>query len=138
VTLVRLQYTHKFGAGAFVCATPLNCKLYPWGLWGWLEGSSRQYGRKNHQIVTKILCLAQLKVKALLSHTNQSASSMPAGVRPFSEADKRVTIELWKAKVIPENIRAQLQMSERGLRMIIAYAKHHPENSIPKKSKNAG
>ncbi len=76
--------------------------------------------------------------KGMLSHTNKSASSMPAGVRPFSEADKRVTIDLWKAKITPKNIRAQLQMTERGLRMIIAYAKQHPENSIPKKSENAG
>jgi hypothetical protein len=70
--------------------------------------------------------------------TDQSASSIPAGVRPFSEVDKRVTIEVWKAKVTPKTIRAQLQMSESALRMIIAYAKHHPENSIPKKSKNGG
>ncbi len=62
---------------------------------------------------------------------------MPAGVRPFSEADKRATIELWKVKAPLKNIRAQLQMSKRGLRKIIAYAKHHPENSSPKKSKNA-
>jgi hypothetical protein len=58
-------------------------------------------------------------------------------VRPCSEADKRVTIELLKAKVPLTNIRAQLQLSKRGLRKIIAYPKHHPENSIPKKSKNA-
>jgi hypothetical protein len=60
---------------------------------------------------------------------------MPAGVRPFSEADKRVTIDLWKAKVTPKNIRAQFQISERGVRMIITNAKHHPENSIPKKAR---
>jgi hypothetical protein len=63
---------------------------------------------------------------------------MPPGVRPFSEADKRAAIELWKAKVPLKNIRAQLQMSERGLRKILAYAKNHPEEPIPKKSKNAG
>jgi hypothetical protein len=49
-----------------------------------------------------------------------------------------MTIELWKDKVRLKNIREQLQMSERGLRKIITYAKHHPESSIPKKSKNAG
>jgi hypothetical protein len=43
---------------------------------------------------------------------------MPPGVRPFSEADERASIELWKAKVPLKNIRAQLQMSERGLRKI--------------------
>jgi hypothetical protein len=59
-------------------------------------------------------------------------------VRPFSEADKRAAIELWKAKVPLKNIRAQLQMSERGLRKILAYAKHYQEDPIPKKSKNAG
>jgi hypothetical protein len=60
---------------------------------------------------------------------------MPPGVRPFSEADKRAAIELWKTKVPLKNIRAQLQMSERSLRKILAYAKHHPEDPIPKKSK---
>ncbi len=63
---------------------------------------------------------------------------MPPRVRPFSEADRRAAIELWKAKVPLKNIRAQLQMIERGLRKIIAYAKHHPEDPIPKKIKNAG
>ncbi len=43
-----------------------------------------------------------------------------------------------EAKVPLKNIRAQLQMSERGLRKIIAYAKHHREDPIPKKSKNVG
>jgi hypothetical protein len=56
-------------------------------------------------------------------------------VRLFSEADKRAAIELWKAKVPLKNIRAQLQMSERGRRKIIAFAKHHPEDLIPKKSR---
>jgi hypothetical protein len=63
---------------------------------------------------------------------------MPEGVRPFSEADKRVAIELWKAKVPLKNNRAQLQMSERGLRKSIAFAKQNPEDLIPKKSKNSG
>jgi hypothetical protein len=63
---------------------------------------------------------------------------MPPGVRLFSEADNRAAIELWKAKVSFKNIRAQLQMNERGLRKIIANAKHLPEDYIPKKSKNAG
>jgi hypothetical protein len=41
-------------------------------------------------------------------------------------------------KIPLKNIRAQIQMSERCLRKIIALAEHHPEGPIPKKSKNAG
>ena len=32
---------------------------------------------------------------------------------PFSKADKRAAIELWRAKVPLKNIRSQLKMSER-------------------------
>jgi hypothetical protein len=63
---------------------------------------------------------------------------MPAGVRPFSKADKRAAIELWKAKVPHKYILAQIQLSDRGRRKIIVFAKHHPEALIPKKSKNVG
>ncbi len=56
----HVQYMHKFGASVSVCATPLNCKLCPWGQRGWLERSSRLYGTQNHHLVIKILHLAQL------------------------------------------------------------------------------
>ena len=60
-------------------------------------------------------------------HTNQSASSMLPGVRPFPEVDNKAAIELCKVKVQLQNIRALLQMSERDLKMILAYAKHYLE-----------
>jgi hypothetical protein len=52
--------------------------------------------------------------------------------------DKRAAFKLWKAGIPLKNNRDQLKMSERGLRIILAYVKAHPEASIPKKSKNAG
>jgi DDE superfamily endonuclease len=65
---------------------------------------------------------------------------MPPGVKPFSESQKRAAIELWRAEIPLKKIRGQLQMSERGLRNIlaVAYAKNHPEDPIKKKSTNAG
>jgi hypothetical protein len=57
---------------------------------------------------------------------------------PFSEAERRVAIELWKAGISLKKIRDPLKMSERCLRNIFAYAKAHPEAPIPKKSKIAG
>ena len=55
---------------------------------------------------------------------------MPPGVKPFSEAEKRAAIELWKAKSPLKRIREQLQMSERGLRNILDYAKKNPEGMV--------
>jgi transposase len=63
---------------------------------------------------------------------------MPAGVKPFSEADKRAAVELHKAGVSLKKIREQLNMSERGLRRVLAYARKHPEDPVKPKSKNAG
>jgi hypothetical protein len=63
---------------------------------------------------------------------------MPPGVKPFSEAQKRAAIELWKANIPLKKIREQMQMSERGLRNILAYAKKHPEDLVQKKRKNPG
>ena len=64
---------------------------------------------------------------------------MPPGVKPFSEAQKRAAIELWKANIPLKKIREQMQMSERGLRNILAYAKKHPEDPIQKRrNKNVG
>jgi hypothetical protein len=42
-------------------------------------------------------------------------------------ADKRVAVELWKAKVPLKSIRKQLNMSERSLRRILAFAKKNPD-----------
>jgi hypothetical protein len=55
-----IQYTKKFGAGAFVHTTPLNFKLLPCSLWGWEEWSSRLYGMKNHSLLTKTFHLAHV------------------------------------------------------------------------------
>ena len=63
---------------------------------------------------------------------------MPPGVKPLTEAEKRAAIELWKANVPLKKVREQMKMSERGLRNILAYAKSHPQDPIPKKKKNAG
>jgi hypothetical protein len=41
-------------------------------------------------------------------------------------ANKRAAIELWKANIPLKIIEDQLQMSERGLRNILTYAKKHP------------
>ena len=38
---------------------------------------------------------------------------------PFSKADKRAAIELWRAKVPLKNIKSQLKMSERTLRRVL-------------------
>jgi hypothetical protein len=58
---------------------------------------------------------------------------MPKGVKPFSEADKRAAIELWKAGILLKRIREQLGMSERGLRNIFSYAKKHPGDPVARK-----
>jgi transposase len=59
-------------------------------------------------------------------------------VKPFSEAQKRAAIELWRANIPLKKIREQMHMSERGLRNILAYAKKHPEDPVQKKRKNPG
>ncbi len=71
-----LHYTKKFGAGAPVHATPSNFELHPW-----VKGAQGQ---------KKIIFW-----KLFIWHMfNQSASSMPPAVKPFSEVDKRAAIEL--------------------------------------------
>ena len=55
-----------------------------------------------------------IRVTWQFCHSNQSASSVPPGVKPFSEADLRAAIDLWKALIPLKNIRDQLKMSERG------------------------
>jgi hypothetical protein len=62
---------------------------------------------------------------------------MLPGVKPFSESYKRAAVELHKASVSLKRIREQLNMSERGLRSLLAYARKNPEAPM-KKSKNAG
>ncbi len=56
-------------------------------------------------------------------------------VKPFSKADKRAVIELWSARIPLKRIMEQLGMSERGLRIILAYAKPHPLDQINRKAK---
>ena len=61
---------------------------------------------------------------------------MPPGKKPFSEAQKKAAIELWKANIPLKNIREQLKM-RRCLRNVLAYAKEHPEDPVQKRRKNA-
>jgi hypothetical protein len=49
----------------------------------------------------------------------------------------RAAIELWKASISLRDVRDQQQMSWRGLKNILAYAKKNTEDHIPK-NKNAG
>jgi hypothetical protein len=53
------------------------------------------------------------------------------------EADKRAAVELHKTGVSLKRIREYLNMSERGLRRVLAYARKNPEAPVKKKSKNA-
>jgi hypothetical protein len=63
---------------------------------------------------------------------------MPKGVKSFSEADNMAAIELWKAGIPPvKKIREQLEMSKRGLRNILSYAKKHPEDAAARKSRQS-
>jgi hypothetical protein len=63
---------------------------------------------------------------------------MPKGVKPFSEADKRAAIWLWKACIPLKRIREQLGMSERGLWNILSHANKHPEDPVGRKSGRSG
>ena len=56
----------------------------------------------------------------------------------FSQDAKRAAVELWKAKVPLKNIREQLQMNERTLRLVLAAAKASPEDPVPKRKKTSG
>ena len=54
--------------------------------------------------------------------------------KQFEKATKRGALELRRAQVLPKNISNQLQMSERTLRLILAFAKaHHMHPTIPTK-----
>jgi ABC-type uncharacterized transport system YnjBCD substrate-binding protein len=46
--------------------------------------------------------------------------------KPFSREEKRVAIELWRAKVPLKAIRDQVKMSESTLRRVLAFAKKNP------------
>jgi hypothetical protein len=59
------------------------------------------------------------------------------GVKSFSEADNMAAIELWKAGIPVKKIREQLDMSKRGLRNILSYAKKHPEDAAARKSRRS-
>ena len=50
-----------------------------------------------------------------LSLQSHSTASMPRGVKPFSEAQKRAAIELWKAKTPLKRIREELKDEIRKL-----------------------
>ncbi len=78
-------------------------------------------------IKAKTFCLALLQRSGTFSHWSQCTASMPKRVKPFSEADKRAAIELWKVGISLKRIREQLGMSERP-QNIWTYAKKHPED----------
>ena len=48
----------------------------------------------------------------------------------FSQDANRAAVELWKAKMPLKNIREQLQMSERTLRLVLAATKASPEDPV--------
>ena len=56
----------------------------------------------------------------------------------FSHDAKRAAVKLRKPKVPLENIREQLQMSERTLMRVLAAAKASPEDPVPKRKKTSG
>jgi hypothetical protein len=86
-----------------------------------------EVGMKNYRVKAKTFCLVLLQRSGTFSHWSQC--SMPKRVKPFSEADKRAAIELWKSGISLKRIREQLGMSERGLKTL-SYAKKHPEDPI--------
>ncbi len=69
-------------------------------------------------------------------HQNKTHSS--GTTKPFTKEEKRVAIKLWKAKVSLATIRAQMKMSERSLRRILAFAKVNPESPVSERKKNPG
>ncbi len=54
----------------------------------------------------------------------------------FSQEDKRVAVELWKANVPLKSIRDQLNMSESTLRRVLSFARKNP--SFPVKKRKIG
>jgi hypothetical protein len=58
--------------------------------------------------------------------------------KPFSREDKRVAIELWRAKVPLATIRKQLKMSERSLRRILSFAKSNPDAPVAGRKRDPG
>jgi hypothetical protein len=56
------------------------------------EGSSRLYGKKSLSSNKKFSVGAFIN-RVSLSHSKQSASSKPPGVKPFSEMEKRAAID---------------------------------------------
>jgi hypothetical protein len=58
--------------------------------------------------------------------------------KPFSREEKRVAIELWRAKVPLKAIRDQVQMSESTLRRVLAFAKKNPDTLIAGRKVGSG
>jgi hypothetical protein len=50
--------------------------------------------------------------------------------KPFSREEKRVAIELWRAKVPLKAIRDQVKMSESTLRRVLAFVKKNPDTLV--------
>jgi hypothetical protein len=56
----------------------------------------------------------------------------------FSQEQKRVAVELFKAKVPRKCIRKQLQMSQHILRHILSHAKSHPDSPVIARKSGTG
>jgi hypothetical protein len=68
------------------------------------------------------------------------AERQPAhnSVPNFSMEDKRVAVELWKAKVPLKRIREQLKMSKATLKRVLAHAKANPLDPVKKRKIGSG
>jgi isocitrate dehydrogenase len=75
-----------------------------------------------------------------LSHLADQGISMRAinkhSTKPFSREDKRLAIELWRAKVPLSTIRKQLKMSERSLRRILSVVKSNPDAPVVRRKRD--
>jgi hypothetical protein len=65
-------YKALFGAGTYACPPPLNLKLNSFCWWHWKEGFFRMFERKNHENLTKTVCLAKVLVRASLSRCSRN------------------------------------------------------------------
>jgi hypothetical protein len=74
-----------------------------------------------------------------MSGTMDARRNPPSNAVPnFSMEDKRVAVELWKAKVPLKRIREQLGMSEATLRRVLDHAKKRPSCPVKKRKPGSG
>jgi hypothetical protein len=53
----------------------------------------------------------------------------------FSTETRRISVELWPAKISLAKIREQLHMSKATLKHELAHAREHPEQPVQKRKK---